>query len=135
MEQHKNWKTGLREQAARHSSKKGAFSAGLTALAVVAVLVFNLIAAQLPESWSQLDLTGSQIYQITETSQEYLAGIQDDVEIHVLADEEAVDSRIVRFLNKYVDLSDHLSLEYVDPVIYPSVLSEYDVEAQTVVVT
>ena len=135
MEQHKNWKTGLREQAARHSSKKGAFSAGLTALAVVAVLVFNLIAAQLPESWSQLDLTGSQIYQITETSQEYLAGIQDDVEIHVLADEEAVDSRIVRFLNKYVDLSDHLSLEYLDPVIYPSVLSEYDVEAQTVVVT
>ena len=38
-----DWKRSLREAAGRHASRRGAFSAGLTALAVVAVLVFNLL--------------------------------------------------------------------------------------------
>ena len=40
----KTWKDRLREAAGRHSSRRGAFSAGLTALAVAAVVVFNLVA-------------------------------------------------------------------------------------------
>ena len=132
---HHNWKHSLREAAGRHASRRGAFSAGLTALAVAAVLVFNLIAAQLPESWSQFDLSGSGIYDITDTSRDYLAAMEQDVEIHVLADPDHLDSRIVRFLDTYAELSDRLSLEYVDPIVYPSVLTQYGVDADTVVVT
>lgn len=82
--EHRDWKNSLQETAGRHASRRGAFSAGLTALAVAAVLVFNLLAAQLPEQWAQIDLTGSGIYNISETSQDYLAGLEDDVVIHVL---------------------------------------------------
>lgn len=114
---------------------QGAFSAGLTALAVAAVLVFNLLAAQLPEQWAQIDLTGSGIYNISETSQDYLAGLEDDVVIHVLTDKDTLDTRIVRFLDIYADLSDHLTLEYTDPTVYPSALSQYGVGADTIVVT
>lgn len=131
----KNWKKALRETAGRHASRRGAYSAALMALAVAAVLVFNLLAAQLPESWAQWDLTNSGIYDITDTSVEYLTALDQDVEIHVLADEDSVDSRIVRFLDKYEELSDHLTVEYIDPMVYPSVLSEYGVETNTVVVT
>lgn len=131
----KNWKKALRETAGRHASRRGAYSAALMALAVAAVLVFNLLAAQLPESWAQWDLTNSGIYDITDTSVEYLTALDQDVEVHVLADEDSVDSRIVRFLDKYEELSDHLTVEYIDPMVYPSVLSEYGVEANTVVVT
>ena len=107
----------------------------LTALAVAAVLVFNLLAAQLPEQWAQIDLTGSGIYNISETSQDYLAGLEDDVGIHVLTDKDTLDTRIVRFLDIYADLSDHLTLEYTDPTVYPSALSQYGVGADTIVVT
>ena len=107
----------------------------LTALAVAAVLVFNLLAAQLPEQWAQIDLTGSGIYNISETSQDYLAGLEDDVVIHVLTDKDTLDTRIVRFLDIYADLSDHLTLEYTDPTVYPSALSQYGVGADTIVVT
>ena len=131
----KNWKSALRETAGRHASRRGAYSAALMALAVAAVLVFNLLAAQLPESWAQWDLTDSGIYDITDTSVDYLSALDQDVEIHVLADESTVDSRIVRFLDKYEELSDHLTVEYIDPLVYPSVLSEYGVESDTVVVT
>ena len=131
----KHLQSSPRKAAGRHASRRGAFSAAAAALAVAAAVVFNLIAAQLPESWSQLDLTGTGIYDITDTSRDYLAGLEEDVEIHVLAARESVDSRITRFLDKYVDLSDRLSLEYIDPVVYPSALTEYDAEAGTVVVT
>lgn len=131
----KNWKTALRETAGRHASRRGAFAAGLMALAVAAAVVFNLLAAQLPESWAQWDLTNSGIYDITDTSVEYLAALDQDVEIHILSDQDSVDSRIVRFLDKYAALSDRLSVEYIDPVVYPSVLSTYGVDAGTVVVT
>ena len=131
----KQWKTALRAAAGRHASRRGAFAAALMALAAAAAVVFNLLAAQLPESWAQWDLTNSGIYDITDTSVDYLAALEKDVEIHVLADESSVDSRIARFLNKYEDLSDHLTVEYIDPLVYPSVLSQYGVDADTVVVT
>jgi len=125
----------LKTSAGRHSSRPGAFSAGLTALAVVAVIVFNLIIAQLPSSVTQFDMTSSKIYNITDTTTEYLAKLDQDVVIHVLADKKSVDSRIVRFLDDYVGLSKHLSVEYVNPTVYPSVLTKYGCDANTVVVT
>lgn len=128
-------KKALKAAGRRHASRKGAFSAGITAMVVAMVIVFNLLAAQIPENWSQFDLTGSGIYDITDTSRNYLASMTEDVEIHVLADRDSVDSRIVRFLDIYTDLSDHLSLEYTDPLVFPSVLSEYGVDSNTVVVT
>ena len=131
----KNWKNALRETAGRHASRRGAYSTALMALAVAAAVVFNLLTAQLPESWAQWDLTNSGIYDITDTSVEYLSALDQDVEIHVLADESAVDSRIVRFLDKYETLSDRLTVEYTDPLVYPSILSEYGVDTNTVVVT
>lgn len=128
-------KQHLKNAAGRHSSRKGAFSAGITALAVAVVIVFNLLVAQLPELWTQFDLTDSGIYDITDTSRDYLANMTEDVSIHVLADKDYLDSRIVRFLEIYTGLSDHLSLDYTDPLVFPSVLSEYGVDSDTVVVT
>lgn len=128
-------KESLKTAAGRHSSRKGAFSAGVTALAVAAVIVFNLLVGQLPEKWTQFDLTDSGIYDITDISKDYLAAMTEDVEIHVLADKDSLDTRITRFLDLYTDLSDHLSLEYTDPLVYPSVLSAYGVDDNTVVVT
>lgn len=116
------------------NSKRGAFSVGLCALAVAAVLLFNLLVGQLPSSITAFDMSGSGIYNITDTTRDYLAGLDQDIVIHVLQNRDSMDSRIVRFLDKYEDLSDHLTVEYIDPVVYPSALSQYGVEANTIVV-
>lgn len=118
----------------RRTARRGAFSAGVTALAVAAVIVFNLLTAQLSDSAVQFDMSGSGIYHITDTSVDYLSAVTEDVAIHVLANKDNVDSRIVRFLSKYEDLSDHLSVEYTDPAVYPSVLKRYDAALNDVVV-
>lgn len=119
----------------RPKTRKGAFSAGVVALAVAVTVVFNLLIAQIPASKAQIDLTDTKIYNVTDTSVNYLNAMTEDVQIHVLAKQEQIDSRIVRFLEKYTSLSDRLSLEYIDPAVYPSVLSKYGAEPNTVVVT
>jgi len=121
--------------ARKRRARRGAFSAGVTVLAAAAVVIFNLIAARLPDSITQFDMTDSGIYNITDGTVQFLAGLGEDVEIHVLCPEDQVDSRIVRFLNLYRALSGRLTVEYTDPVAHPSVLSKYGVEAGAVVVT
>ena len=128
-------RSALRRAAAVRTSRYGLWSAGITALAVVVVIIVNLLVGQLPESKTQFDMSGSGIYDITDTSRDYLADLTEDVEIHVLASEDSLDSRITRFLSLYEDLSDHLTVEYTDPNVFPSVLTTYGVDANTVVVT
>lgn len=125
----------IREAAEKHTSRRGAFSAAVTALAVAVVILINLLAAQLPERWTQFDLTDSGIYDISDTTRDYMADLEEDVVIHVLADKDSLDTRIVRFLATYEELSSHLSVEYTNPMVYPSVLTDYGVDSNTIVVT
>lgn len=130
-----NFRAAWHKAAAVRTSRYGLWSAGITALAVAVAITVNLLVGQLPETWTQFDMSGSGIYDITDTSRDYLADLTEDVEIHVLASEESLDTRITRFLSLYQDLSDHLTVEYTDPNVFPSVLTTYGVDANTIVVT
>jgi len=119
-----------------HSAAKrhGTFSVGLIAIAAAVTILINLLAAQLPGSWKQFDLTNSGIYNISDISLNIVNAMTEDVKIVVLADRLNVDTRISRFLDKYTGLSDHLILEYIDPVVFPAVLNQYAAQAGDVVV-
>lgn len=120
--------------AHRHRSRRGAFSAGITAIAIALVVVFNLLIGQIPAVKLQKDLTDNQIYQISDVSLDYLANLDHDIDLHVMANQSAMDARIVRFIDNYVSLSDRITVDYTDPTVYPSVLSQYDTEPDTIVV-
>ena len=53
-------------------TKRGAYSLGLTAVAVAVVIVINLVAGRLPESVRNIDISDNQIYEITDTSKKML---------------------------------------------------------------
>lgn len=110
-------------------------SALFMALAVIIAILCNLLISQIPEHFMQFDMSGTGIYEISSTSKEYLSNLEHDIEIHVLADQDQMDSRITRFLERYQTLSSRVNLEYINPVIYPSILSKYGVDANTIVVT
>ena len=53
----------------RFITKRGAYSLGLTAVAVAVVIVINLVAGRLPESVRNIDISDNQSMEITDTSQ------------------------------------------------------------------
>ena len=116
-------------------TKQGTYSVGITAIVLAIIVVANLIVGQLPEKYRNIDVSSTNIYEISETSRKLLKELDQDVTLTVLAVKENADERIKTFLSKYASLSDHISVEWIDPVLHPSALSEYEAAENTIVVT
>ncbi|MCD7929217.1 MAG: GldG family protein [Clostridiales bacterium] len=116
-------------------SRNGLFSTTLIVLAVVITLIFNLAVGQIPSGVMEFDLSNTKLYSFSDTSKDYLAELDMDVQLIAVATQEDTDTRIVKFLQKYAALSDHVTLEWIDPVAYPSALTTYDCSSNTLIVT
>jgi ABC-2 type transport system permease protein len=122
-------------QPLTRSSKNGLFSTALIAIAVVIVLVFNVAIGQLPDTVRQFDTSSTKIYDMSDTTLDYLANLEQDVTLTAVATKDSTDRRISTFLQRYANLSDHVTLEWIDPVAYPSALTEYDCDTNTLIVS
>lgn len=116
-------------------SRNGSYSVGITALVIVIIMIVNLIAGQIPEKYRNLDVSSTKIYDISKTSKKLLQNVKDNVTFTVLANKEETDERIVTFLSKYEALSSKISVEWIDPVLHPSALKEYDAAENSIVVS
>lgn len=113
----------------------GIYSVGLTAVVIAIVVVVNLIVGQLPEQYRNIDVSNSKIYEITDTTRDFLKGLDEEVTFKVLAVKEEADERIQTFLSKYAALSKKISVEWIDPVLHPSALQENDASENSIVVS
>lgn len=123
-------KNTFRSTGTRH----GAYSLGLTALVIAVVIVFNLVIGQIPEAYRNLDVSSTKIYDVSETTTDLLDTLDKKVSMKVLAEKESTDERISTFLSKYASLSDQIEVEWIDPVLHPSALQEYETTENTIVV-
>jgi len=123
----------VRAQFSSASSRNGSFSVILVAVALVIVVLINLIVGQLPASARSIDISDTKIYQISDTTKDLLSSLNSDVDVIVVAEDNSVDQRIVRFLDRYNDY-EHVNVSYQDPVLHPNVLTDYGVDTNTIVV-
>ena len=114
--------------------KQGSYSLTICIIVIAIVVIVNLLARKLLLGVSQVDMSKSGIYTIGEVSREVIDQLDRDVLVHIIAEEKNIDERILNFVDKYAAMSDHLSYDIVDPVLHPSVLKQYGVSENTVVV-
>lgn len=105
--------------------KIGAYSFGMIIVAAVAAVFVNLMVAELPEKYTKFDVTGDKLYSLTEDTENFLKGLNEDVRIYVLTDEESKDTVLDNTLSSYAELSEHITVEYKDPVKTPTFYREY----------
>ncbi len=115
--------------------KNGSFSLAMTAIVLAIIVVINLIIGQLPTKLLNWDLSETGIFGVSDTSKELLSNLDKDVTIEVVAETGNIDSRIEKFISIYGDLSSHLKVSYVDPVLHPEILTQYGISANSVVVS
>ena len=116
-------------------TKHGAYSVGLTVLVTAVVIVFNLVVGQIPEAYRNLDVSSTKIYDISDTTTELLDSLDNEVDMKVLAVKDDTDERITTFLSRYASLSDKINVEWIDPVLHPSALTDYDTTENTIVIS
>lgn len=109
--------------------KIGAYSSGMIVVSIALTIVVNLLVCYLPEDKLSLDMTSNKLFTLTEYSKEFVSGLSDDVTIYVLENEEYKDGNLDKMLQKVGDLSEHITITYVDPTVNPWFYTNYsDVE-------
>lgn len=126
---------GLTSSLKTVTTKQGAYSIAAIVIVLIIAVVVNLIGGKLPASVKEIDISSNKVYEISDTSREMLLELEEDIVITVIAEVNSVDDRLKTFLEKYTALSEHLKLEFVDPVAHPSALTEYETETNTVIVS
>lgn len=109
----------------------GAYSTGMVAVSLAIVVVLNLIVGEMPGIWTNIDVTGNKMFSLTDQTKEYLNTMQEDVTIYVLAEETEQDMTLQQTLQRYEDLSEHISVEYVNPTVNPMFYTQYTSEMVT----
>ena len=80
-------------------------------------------------------MSSTKIYDISDTTTELLSDLDQEVNMTVLAVKDETDERITNFLSRYAALSDKISIEWIDPVLHPSALTEYETSENTIVIS
>jgi len=103
----------------------GAYNTGMIAVVAAILVIFNIILGELPATWTNIDLTYEKLYTLTDQTKEFVNNMTDDVTIYVLVNEKNQDTTLGQTLERYDDLSDHIMVEYVDPVVNPTFYTQY----------
>lgn len=117
------------------ASKNGSYSVGMIALVICIVIVVNMIVGQLPENIRNIDISDNKIYEISETSEELLENLDTEITFTVYAEKSSTDERIKTFIDKYTSLTNKIDVEWVDPVLHPSELTENNVSSDTILIS
>ena len=106
-------------------TKHGSYSVGMTVLVVAVINELNMVIGQIPEAYRNIDVSSTKIYDISDTSKDLLKGLDDKIDMKVLAVKDETDDRITTFISKYAALSDKIKVEWIDPVLNPSALTDF----------
>lgn len=113
-----------------HGSKRafrnGAYASVLTVVVLAAVILFNLVIRALPTKYTELDISTSALFTLSDTSKNLLRELDTDITAYYLATSGQEDTNITRLLDRYADESSHFRWEQRDPVLYPTFAEQYE---------
>lgn len=117
-------KLGAKIKESFHNRKfrSGAYTTVISTVVIVIVLVVNIFLSKFD---LKLDLSTNALFTLTDATKDYVATIDDDITIYYLVQAGNEYDYYVNLAEKYDALSDHITLEYKDPVLYPKFASDY----------
>ncbi len=105
----------------------GGYASLITFAVVVAVIVVNLLIAQLD---LQIDMTENDVYTLSEQTRGVLADLDEEVTIYVLTRRNEEPAQIMEALGRYEQASPWVRIETVDADANPGFVARYDPEGE-----
>ncbi len=116
----------------RKKLKYGGLATAVTVIFVAVVVLINVVVEQIGNRFPDfvLDLTTSNVYEISDETLDYIKNLDQDVEIAISAEESNFDGdtynrMITETLERYQGYSDHISVTYFDTTKDPDILAKY----------
>ena len=95
---------------------------------IAAIVVFigaNVAVKQIPDRYTSFDFSYNKIFSISDSTEEFLDSLQGDVTVYVLYSKDGYDEYVSKMLEKYEIESEHVKVEYIDPMEYPRFYLQY----------
>ena len=122
----------FKNPAVARKLKYGTFATVFTIIFIAAVVIINIIATALVERFPlEIDLTKEGLFEVTDTTKDYLDTLEKDITITILAAEDTFAgvndyySQANEVIKTYGKLSGRIQVEYVDVVKNPTFVSQY----------
>lgn len=109
----------------KKSLKNGSYSMIYTVILIAVVVVINLIVGEIPEEYTQIDVSSQKLYTISDETKEFLENLDQDVTIYHIVQNGNEDDVLEKMLTRYEESSKHIQVETKDPVLYPNFTSQY----------
>lgn len=108
--------------------RSGSYILVVAVIVIAIVIAFNLIAAALPVKYTEIDISKAQLYTVGEVTEEIVGALSEDVNMFYIAEKDKENSAVLKMLDSYDALSDHLTVKTVDPAVNPNFAAEYTTE-------
>lgn len=116
--------------------------AAITILCVMAVVVCyfaNLLISEASGLFQlSYDMTDNKLFSISPDSSEYLSNLPDTIKITVTSEQGEFDHYIKKVLDKMDQISNKLSVEYIDTSLHPDLVEKYEkdskIEKDTIII-
>lgn len=94
-------------------------------LMTLIVVMANLIAGRIPSRYVRFDTSYFGLYSLSRQTKEMLERLAEPVDLYLIAPQGSEDEMLCRLLERYEDLSDQITVKYVDPVLSPDFVAGY----------
>ena len=100
----------------------GTFSTAMMLFAFVIFVLVNLVADEFNRTY---DLTGAELFTLTHHSHNFLATLNQDITISLIAPTGAEEPILSALLEEYASASSHISVAFRDPLINPGFVQSF----------
>ena len=126
----KKWRqlTAQNKQAlTTRTAKVGGYSFALGVVVLAILVAVNVLAGVLPSKYTQLDISASQLYSLTADTKVVATNLSKDVDIYWIVQAGKENTVLDKLLDRYQDLSDHITVTKKDPDVYPTFAQQYKI--------
>lgn len=102
--------------------RSGAYVTLVSTVVIIIVFVVNMLLSKMD---IQFDLSSQNMYSLTEDTTKMVKNIKDDITIYYMVQSGNETAYFEEVAKRYDSLSDHITLESKDPVLYPKFASKY----------
>jgi ABC-2 type transport system permease protein len=118
----KNIIQAVKDSFSGRKFRSGAYVTVISTIVVIIVVVVNMLVSKMD---IQIDLSTQDIYTLSADTKGMVKGLTDDVTIYYMIEPGNETTVYQEIAKKYDSLSDKITVENKDPVLYPMFASEY----------
>ncbi len=112
-------------------NKKTLSAVFIVLVVLTALSLYALCATLVSRFHFKADMTEGEVFKLTDTTKELLAGLDRDVSLICLASENDADTNITELLGRYERASQHVGVRYVDLAVNPAFTERYKAQGFT----